>query len=66
MDTNERAFRTVGILTGQIEPEKESGKARGGRAAAARMTPEQRRERAVKAAAARWGKNAANGDASAP
>jgi len=32
------------------------GGAKGGHLAALRMTPEQRHERAVKAAAARWGK----------
>ncbi|MCY4375358.1 MAG: hypothetical protein OXC31_16475 [Spirochaetaceae bacterium] len=38
------------------EPPEPEGRARGGTARAAAMTPERRREIAKKAAAARWGK----------
>ncbi len=68
-DFNARAFQSVAILTGTApEPEPEDpvkaaaallgrhGGLKGGKARAASLTPEQRREIAQKAAAARWKK----------
>jgi hypothetical protein len=69
-DVNQRAFNIVGEATGEIEPtEPDAGKdpaavalgrkggLKGGKARAAKMTPEQRSEAARKAAEARWAKN---------
>lgn len=68
-DVNELAKQLVGEATGEIEPpepapEKHAaavelgrrGGLRGGKARAAKMTPEERSEAAKKAAAARWRK----------
>jgi len=71
-DINERAHAVVNHVTGarllKPEPDPDAGKdpaavalgrkggKKGGKASAASMTPEQRTERARKAAAARWGK----------
>lgn len=72
-DPNKLAFQIVGEATGEIEPaDPDEGKdpaaiergrkggAKGGKARAERMTPEQRSESARKAAAARWAKNPAS------
>jgi hypothetical protein len=72
-DFNERAFQTVAILTGTAEPpppqEPEDpvraaaallgrkGGLKGGKARAAKLSPEERSEIARKAAAARWKKD---------
>ena len=55
-DTNQLAKMIVDIATGQVkdEPVAVSGRAAGGKARAASMTPERRREIAKRAAAARW------------
>lgn len=56
-DANQLAKLVVDMTTGQIPNDsfdKPKGRARSGIAAAKNMTPEQRRERAKKAAAARW------------
>jgi hypothetical protein len=66
-DVNELAAQIVGEATGEIEPvDPDSGKdpaavalgrkggLKGGRARAAKMTPEERTAAAKKAAAARW------------
>jgi len=66
-DTNERAFQVVAMLTGTATPEYPErekdpaavslgrrGGLKGGKARAAKMTPEERREAARKAAQARW------------
>lgn len=66
-DVNELAFQIVGEATGEIEPvDPDAGKdpaavalgrkggLKGGKARAAKMTPEERAESARKAAAARW------------
>lgn len=65
---NQLAKMIVDMSTGQAEPEPEStkdplavelgrrGGLKGGKARAAKMTPEQRREAAKKAAVARWGR----------
>jgi hypothetical protein len=70
-DFNERALQSVAILTGTAEPPPEEeldpvqvaarelgrrGGLKGGKARAAKMTPEERAESARKAAAARWTK----------
>lgn len=69
-DPNQRAHAVVGILTGEIEQQPEPPDTRdpaavslgrrgglvGGKARAAKLTPEQRREIAKKAAAKRWGR----------
>jgi hypothetical protein len=71
-DFNTRAFESVAILTGIAEPPPEAepldpvqvaarelgrrGGLKGGKARAAKMTPEERTESAKKAAAARWKK----------
>ena len=68
-DINELAAQLVGEATGEIEPvDPDEGKdpaavalgrkggLKGGKARAAKMTPEQRSEAARKAAAARWQK----------
>lgn len=67
-DVNELAKQLVGEATGEIEPvDPDAGKdpaavalgrrggLRGGKARAAKMTPEERSEAARKAARARWG-----------
>lgn len=72
VDFNSRAFQTVALLTGtaSLEPEPEpedpvkaaavllgrKGGLKGGKARAAKLTPEERSEIAKKAAAARWKK----------
>ena len=66
-DANERAFQIVGEATGEIEPvDPDAGKdpaavalgrkggLKGGKARAAKMTPEQRSASARAAAQARW------------
>lgn len=53
-DMNQLGKRIVDLATGQAVDEAPKGRQRSGIAAAASMTPEQRRERAKKAAAARW------------
>ncbi|MCZ7597829.1 MAG: histone H1 [Gammaproteobacteria bacterium] len=68
-DTNQLAKYIADLATGQIEEEQpEEGKdpaavalgrkggLKGGKARAAKMTPEERREAARKAAKARWGR----------
>jgi hypothetical protein len=68
-DTNQRAFQVVALLTGTAkpeppEPEKDpaavalgrKGGLKGGKARAAKLTPEERSEAARKAALARWQK----------
>jgi len=59
-DLNELAFRVGQIATGQAEdtpPEPLNGSAtKRGEARAAKLTPEQRKKIAKKAAKARWGK----------
>jgi len=68
-DMNELAFQIVGEATGEIKPfDPNAGKdpaavalgrkggLKGGKARAAKMTPEQRAEAARKAAQARWQK----------
>lgn len=70
-DFNVRAFESVAILTGTAEPPPEEpldpvraaaaalgrlGGLKGGKARAAKMTPEERSASARKAAAARWRK----------
>ena len=57
-DANELAKMVVDMTTGQIPNDsfdEPKGRAKGGIATASKMTHEQRRERAKKAAAARWG-----------
>ena len=58
MDTNQTAKRIVDTATGQIlkEPSAPTGRQVGGKARAASLTPDRRREIAQKAAAQRWGK----------
>lgn len=56
-DVNQLGKMTIDLATGQIEEPKPKGRQLGGLAAASKMTPEQRRERAKKAAAARWSKS---------
>ena len=69
-DPNELAKQIVDEATGEVEPlDPDAGKdpaavalgrkggLKGGKARAAKMTPEQRREAARHAAAARWGAN---------
>lgn len=66
-DVNALAFQIVGEATGEIDPvDPDAGKdpaavalgrkggLKGGKARAAKMTPEERAESARKAAAARW------------
>lgn len=68
VDANERAFQIVGEAVGEIEranPDAEKdpaavalgrkGGLKGGKARAAKMTPEERSESARKAALKRWG-----------
>jgi len=65
-DVNERAKLIVDLLTGEKEEENpdagknaaamELGKS-GGKARAEKLTPEQRKEIAAKAAKTRWGEN---------
>jgi hypothetical protein len=67
-DVNELAAQITGEATGQIESEPNDGKdpaavalgrkggLKGGKARAAKMTPEERTEAARKAAEARWAK----------
>lgn len=56
MDTNQRAKRIVEIATGERQKEapEPAGRQLSGKARAASLTPERRREIAKKAAAARW------------
>ncbi len=57
-DTVGCAVHVMKIATGEIEedlPKNREGKANGGKARAASMTPEERKEQAEKAAAVRWG-----------
>ncbi len=72
-DFNVRAFESVAILTGTAEPSPPEGPLdpvqvaarelgrrgglKGGKARAAKMTAEERKESARKAAEARWGKS---------
>ena len=52
------AVHVMKIATGEIEkdlPKNRDGKVNGGKARAESMTPEERKELAEKAAAARWG-----------
>ena len=68
-DTNKRAFDIVRESVGEAPPEPESNKdpaavalgrkggLKGGKARAAKMTPEERSEAARKAAKARWSKS---------
>jgi hypothetical protein len=66
-DTNQRAFQVVALLTGTAPPETPKpekdpaavslgrrGGLKGGKARAAKLSPEQRKEIAKKAAGARW------------
>ena len=63
-DMNELAFDVVAELTGETAEEEhiaaiergQKGGRKGGKARAAKLTPEQRREIAKKAAATRWEK----------
>jgi hypothetical protein len=68
-DVNELAKQLVGEATGEVEPvDPDAGKdpaavalgrkggLKGGKARAAKLTPEERREAARRAAAARWNK----------
>jgi hypothetical protein len=71
-DSNQRAFQIVGELTGTLDPLPQDdagppknpaavalgklGGSKGGKARAASLTPEQRREIAQNAARKRWGK----------
>lgn len=70
-DVNELAAQIVGEATGEIEPvDPDAGKdpaavalgrkggLKGGKARAAKLTPEQRKEAARKAATARWNRRA--------
>ena len=59
-DTNQLAKLIVDIATGQVEdkPKAVSGRSVGGKARAASLSPERRREIAKKAAAARWANGA--------
>lgn len=67
-DPNERAKLIVGMVLGEAEPEPEKpaknqeavalgklGGSKGGKARAAKVSPEQQSEIAMKAAAAGWG-----------
>lgn len=54
MDVNENAKRIIDLATGQTEKPKPEGRQLSGKARAAKLTPERRREIARKAAAARW------------
>ena len=55
-DTNQRAKRVVDIATGQAsdEPAEPTGRAKGGKARAAKLSAERRREIAKQAAESRW------------
>ncbi len=64
-DMNQHAKLTVDLATGRARDEPPKGRQLSGMASAAKMTPEQRRERAKKAAAVRWGKNGANAERTA-
>jgi hypothetical protein len=65
-DFSVTAFRVVQEATGQIEPKPKKnfdakalgrlGGLKGGKARAEKLSPERRKEIAVKAASARWGK----------
>ena len=61
-DMNHHAKHTVDLATGQARDEAPKGRQLSGIASAANLTPEQRRDRAKKAAAARWGNGAKRGD----
>lgn len=67
-DPNQRAFLTIQMATGEAEPAPEEttkhlasvelgrlGGLKGGKARAAKLSPERRQEIARKAAQARWG-----------
>ena len=53
-DTNQLAKRIVDLAVGEASEEEPTRRQLGGKASARKLTPEQRRERAKKAAAARW------------
>ena len=53
-DTNQLAKRIVDLATGDATEDEPSRRQLGGVASASKLTAEQRRERARKAAAARW------------
>ena len=53
-DTNQLAKRIVDIAVGEVSEKEPTRRQLGGKASASKLTPEQRRERAKKAAAARW------------
>ena len=64
-DPSQRAKKTLDLFTGEVESERvkdpaavelgRKGGLKGGKARAAKLSPEQRSEIARKAAAARWG-----------
>ena len=53
-DTNQLAKRIVDLAVGEANEEEPASRQMGGMASASKLTAEQRRERAKKAAAARW------------
>ena len=55
-DTNQRAKRVVDIATGQVSDERAepTGRAKGGKARAAKLSAERRREIAKQGAESRW------------
>ena len=53
-DTNQLAKRVVDLATGEATEQEPTRRQLGGAASASKLTAEQRRERAKKAAAARW------------
>ena len=53
-DTNQLAKRIVGLAVGEANEEEPTSRQLGGMASASKLAAEQRRERAKKAAAARW------------
>ena len=59
-DTNQRAKQVVDIATGQVsdEPQEATGRAKGGKARAAKLSAKRRREIARQAAEARWNASA--------
>ena len=60
-DVNQLGKLITDIAVGDVEDsEPKSKRARGGYARAAAMTPEQRKENAVKAASARWKRKVAS------
>ena len=54
VDTNQLAKRIVDLAVGEAEEAEPTKRQLGGIASASKLTPIQRRERAKKAAAARW------------